>query len=99
LSAEHRRLNGFPAQLPAAISRALYPADRQLTGRRGMPAATDWRARYDQLRSGDDHPGETAQLEDLETRVATDAGAAIADPRASGLHSDPASDPTAAEAP
>jgi hypothetical protein len=53
LTAEGRRLNG-PASpsLPAMISRALYPADRQLTGTdRGM-AQTDWRERYSMLCAG-----------------------------------------------
>ena len=47
LTAEGRRLNGPAApSLPPMISRALYPADRVLTGAdRGM-VQTDWRGRY-----------------------------------------------------
>ena len=49
LTNEDRRLNKAPQHLPAVISRALYPADRQLTGAdRDMPA-TDWAARYSEL--------------------------------------------------
>jgi hypothetical protein len=64
LSAEHRRLNGFPARLPASISKALYPPDPQLAARTRAPSPLDWRARYDRLRRGEVHPGEGPILED-----------------------------------
>ena len=41
LTAEHRRLNGFPARLPASISAALYPPDAQLAGRTRAPSTVD----------------------------------------------------------
>jgi hypothetical protein len=51
LTAEGRRLNAVPPALPAQITRALYPADRQLVGTVRLPASTDWRAEYDALRT------------------------------------------------
>jgi hypothetical protein len=53
-------LNGAPLTLPPQISRALYPADRVLTGADRHLGETDWRARYDQLRRGGDLPVDPA---------------------------------------
>jgi hypothetical protein len=49
LTAEGRRLNGAPPNLPAPISRALYPPDPVLTGADRRLELTDWRARYAEL--------------------------------------------------
>jgi hypothetical protein len=51
VTAESRRLNGQPLHLPAPISQALYPADKQLHGARQF-AATDWTSAYRALIEG-----------------------------------------------
>jgi hypothetical protein len=56
LTAEGRRLNGLPPSLPAQISRALYPANRQLVGADREPALIDWRERHAELCEGPGDP-------------------------------------------
>jgi hypothetical protein len=59
-----RLLNGQPPIMPAVISRALYPADRQLVGADRHFDLTDWRAAYRALCEDpsdiEDHPGSAA---------------------------------------
>jgi hypothetical protein len=53
ISNESRRLNGVLPPLPRQVSRALYPADPQPTGRNRVPPATDWPARFAALQADD----------------------------------------------
>jgi hypothetical protein len=54
VTAEGRRLHRVPPAPPGVISRALYPADRHLTGTARPLAATDWQSAYQALVAGDD---------------------------------------------